>query len=79
LQLWELSFPAIPTALEVARESNVGWRYAAKIILEIHLHDEIINPAEIHLGKNVQWGVGKHLTPSSCSSVGQPVASFAWR
>jgi hypothetical protein len=53
LRLWELSFPAIPTALELARESNVGWRYAAKIISEIHLDDEIIDPAEIRLGKNV--------------------------
>jgi hypothetical protein len=57
LQLWELSFPAIPTALELARESNVGWGYAAKVILEIHLHDEIIDPAEICLGKNVQRGL----------------------
>jgi hypothetical protein len=63
LRLWELSFPAIPAALELASESNVGWRYAAKVILEIHLHDEIIAPAEIRLGKNVQRGVGQHLTP----------------
>jgi hypothetical protein len=63
LRLGELSFPAIPTVLELARESSVGWGYAAKVISEIHLHDEIINPAEICLGKNVQWGVGQHLTP----------------
>jgi hypothetical protein len=63
LRLWELSFLAIPTALELARESNVGWRYATKVISEIHLHDDIINPAEIRLGKNVQRGVGQHLTP----------------
>jgi hypothetical protein len=54
LRLWELSFPAILTALELARESNVGWRYAAKVISEIHLHNEIIDPAEIRRGKNVQ-------------------------
>ena len=63
LRLWELSFPAITTALELARDSNVGWGYAAKVILEIHLHDEIIDPAKIRLGKNVQRGVGKHLKP----------------
>jgi hypothetical protein len=63
LRLWELSFPAIPAALELARESNAGWQYVAKVISEIHLHDEIFGPAEIRLGKNVQRGVGKHLTP----------------
>jgi hypothetical protein len=63
LRLWELSFPAIPTALELARESKVGWEYAAKVISEIHHHDEIIDPAEIRLGKNVLRGVGNHLTP----------------
>jgi hypothetical protein len=62
LRLWELSFPVIPTALELARESKVGWEYAAKVIAEMNLHDEIINPAEIHLQKNVQRGVGMHLT-----------------
>jgi hypothetical protein len=56
-------FSAIPAALELARKLNVGWRYAAKVILENHLHDEIINTAEIGLGKNVQRGAGKHLTP----------------
>jgi hypothetical protein len=63
LRLWELSFPAIPTALELARESNAGWRYAAEVISEIHLHDKIIVPAEISLGKNVKRGVGQHFTP----------------
>ena len=63
LRLWELSFPAIPTALELARESNISWGYAEKLISEIHLQDEIIDPAEIRLGKDVQRGVGKHLTP----------------
>jgi hypothetical protein len=63
LRLWELSFPAIPIALELARESNVRWRYAAKVISEIHLHDAIIAPAGILLGKNVRWGVGQHLAP----------------
>jgi hypothetical protein len=53
----------ILTALELASESNFRWWYAAKVISEIHLHDEIIDPAEIFLGKNVQRGVGKHLTP----------------
>jgi hypothetical protein len=57
LRLWELSFSAIPAALELARELNVVWRYAAKVISEIHLHDEIIDPAEIRLGKNVQRGL----------------------
>jgi hypothetical protein len=49
LRLWELGFPVIPTALELARESKVGWEYAAKVITEIYLYDEIIDPAEIHL------------------------------
>ena len=61
LQLLEFSFPAIPTALQLARESNVGWGYAAKVISEIHLHDEIIDPAVIRRGKNVHRGVGNHL------------------
>jgi hypothetical protein len=41
-QLWELNFLIRPTARELARESNVGSEYAAKVILEIHLHNEII-------------------------------------
>jgi hypothetical protein len=63
LQLWQLSFPTWPTASELARESNVGWEYAAKVISEIHLHNEIIDPAEIRLGKSIQRGVGNDLTP----------------
>jgi hypothetical protein len=57
LRLWELRFPTIPSALELAREWKVGQRYATKAISEIHLHDEIIHSAEIHLGKNVQRGL----------------------
>jgi hypothetical protein len=68
LRLWELSFLAIPTALELARESNVGWRYATKVISEIHLHDDIINPAEIRLGKNVHGGLDSISHPrKTCS------------
>jgi hypothetical protein len=64
LQLvWELSYPTRPTASELARESNVEWEYAAKVILEIHLHYEIIDPSEIRLGKNIERGVGNNLTP----------------
>ena len=63
LQLWQLSFPARPTASELARESNVGWEYADKVISEIHLHNEIIDPAEIRLGKSIQRGIGNDLTP----------------
>jgi hypothetical protein len=37
LQLWQLSFPARPSASELARESNVGWEYADKVIWKIHL------------------------------------------
>jgi hypothetical protein len=36
---------------------NVGWEDAAKVISEIHLHDEIIGPAEICQGKNIEWGL----------------------
>jgi hypothetical protein len=32
LQLWQLKFPTRSTAHELARESNVGWEYAAKVI-----------------------------------------------
>ena len=63
LQLWQLSFPTRPTASELARESNVGWEYADKVISETHLHNEIIDPAEIRLGKSIQRGVGNDLTP----------------
>jgi prolyl-tRNA synthetase len=63
LQLWQLKFPARPTAQELARESNVGWEYAAKVILEIDDRHEIIDPAEIRLGKNIERGVGNKLTP----------------
>ena len=31
--------------------------------MEIHLHDEIIDPAKIRLGKNIKPGVGNKLTP----------------
>jgi hypothetical protein len=37
LQLWQLSFPTRPTASELARESNVEWEYADKVIWESHL------------------------------------------
>jgi hypothetical protein len=63
LQLWQLSFPTRPTASELARELNVGWEYANKVISEIHLHNEIIDPVEICLGKSIQRGVGNNLTP----------------
>jgi transposase len=63
LQLWQLNFPTRPSANELAREANVGWHYADKVITEIHLNDEIIDPAEIRLGKNVERGVGNNLTP----------------
>ena len=62
LRLWELGFPVIPTALELARESKVGWEYADKVISEILLHDEIIDPTEIRLQKGVRRGIGMHLT-----------------
>jgi hypothetical protein len=61
LQLWQLSFLTRPTASELASESNVGWEYADKVIWEIHLHNEIIDPAEIRLGKSIQQGVGNNL------------------
>jgi hypothetical protein len=76
LRLWQLSFPARPTAHELARESNVGWEYAAKVISEIDLHDEIIDPAEIRLGKiSCQAGiqcitVGLAMTMESARVVG---------
>jgi hypothetical protein len=63
LQLWQLSFLTRPTASELARESNVGWEYADKVISEIHPHNEIIHPAEIRLGKSIQRGVGNNFTP----------------
>jgi hypothetical protein len=63
LQLWQLNFPIRPSANELARESNVGWEYAAKVISEIHLNNQIIDPAEICLGKNIKQGVGNNLTP----------------
>jgi hypothetical protein len=63
LQLWQLNFPTRPSANELAREVNVGWHYAAKVISEIHLNDEIMDPAEICLGKNIERGVGNNLTP----------------
>jgi hypothetical protein len=63
LELWRLNFPTRPTASELARESNVGWNYADKVISEIHLNNEIIDPAEIRLGKNVERGAGNKLTP----------------
>jgi hypothetical protein len=63
IQLWQVNFSTRPTALELARESKVGFQYASKVISEIHLHDEIIDPAEICLGKNVKPGIGNNLTP----------------
>jgi hypothetical protein len=43
-----------PNALELDRELNVEWEYATKVLSEIHLNDEINDPAEIHLGKMIE-------------------------
>jgi hypothetical protein len=51
LRLWGLSSPVVPTALELARESKVGWEYAAKVIAEILHHNEIIDGDEMHLSQ----------------------------
>ncbi len=67
LQLWQLNFPTRPTALELSRESKVGFEYTAKVVSEIHLQDEIIDPAEICLGKNTKQGVGNKLTQRKTS------------
>jgi hypothetical protein len=77
LPLWQLSFPARPSSNELARETNVGWHYANKVISEIDLNGEIIDPAEIRLGKNAERGIGNKLTPrgrltSSFSSCRNP-------
>jgi hypothetical protein len=63
LQLWQLSFPTRLSSNELAREADVGWHYANKVISKIDLNKEIIDPAEIRLGKNVEWGIGNKLTP----------------
>jgi hypothetical protein len=41
----------------------VQFKYAAKVILEIQLYHEIIDPAEICLGKNIKLGVQNKLMP----------------
>jgi hypothetical protein len=63
LQLWELNFPTQPTVHKVARDSNIGWEYAAKVLSEVHLHDKIINQTEISQGKNIKQGAGNNLIP----------------
>jgi hypothetical protein len=63
LQLWQLSFLTRLSSNELAREANVGWHYANKVISEINLKKEIIDPAEIRLGKTSNGGLETNSPP----------------
>ena len=57
LRLWELSYPTRPTALELSRESNVGWEYAAKVMSEIHQWRGYSNNGE-SISNGMDWFSG---------------------
>jgi hypothetical protein len=42
--LWQVGFPATPQIAQVAKVAKVGWKYAAKVVDEITITGDLIDP-----------------------------------
>jgi hypothetical protein len=45
--LWQVGVPAIPQISHLAKVAKVGWKYAAKVVDEIAITGDLIDP-DIH-------------------------------
>jgi hypothetical protein len=61
-ELWQQIFPAIPRVADVARASQVGWKFAAKVIREIITTGNLFDPEELRLRQNQSRECGDWLS-----------------
>jgi hypothetical protein len=60
--LWQASFPSVPHISQVAKVAKVGWKYAAKVVDEITITGDLIDPDIQKVQQNVARQRGEFLS-----------------
>jgi hypothetical protein len=60
--LWQVGFPTIPQTSHVAKVAKVGWKYAAKVVDEITITGDLIDPDIQKVEQNLSRERGEFLS-----------------